>query len=398
MEKAVQQDIDLTIAYLSSQNEQEDFIHNGVEYHSINPYHSKNYLIFRLKRFFMGWSAQDRKTLSRLQEIVALTNPELIHIHGSEYCFGLIGQGKGCVSIEGRSIPIAISLQGIIKIYFERFFSGIPAKEVKRYESIGCKLRKQSTFRAYRRMRHQSENEHIILSGTKYVFGRTEFDRAEASKANPEVKYFTVGEIMREPFYQKLPANKPAGGKFRIASTLSGGIYKGYEMLLKVAAILKKSAADFEWIVIGYSSKDEAVRIGEKYTRLDSSFLGVKFMGIQDAQALVSILDSSNLYCHVSHIENSPNSVCEAMLRGLPVVAANVGGIESIVNDNVTGLLYPDSDAAACADAIVSLLRDTQRAAAMGENGREIALQRHSPEKVRTQLLSAYREILSIRN
>ncbi len=405
LEKAVRDELELSIAFLSNGRKQEDFNYEGVEYHSISPYKSRFYLLFRLKRLLMGPARRDRLVLRRVREIVSAVSPDLVHVHGTENCYALIGCPDGTVRCGGRDVPVAVSMQGIMGPYLEKYFSGITPRAVRKYESIGARLRKRGVFRGYRKIRHQAENERTILHDVRYVFGRTAWDREVTAEFNPSREYFTVGEIMRAPFFAEVRRGLPEERRFTIVSTVSNGIYKGFERLLRAADCLKEAGVEFEWTVIGCSPGDELVRISERYTGLKSSELGVRPVGRQNANAMVPLLDSADVYCHVSHIENSPNSVCEAMLRALPVVAADVGGVSSIVENGVTGLLYPDSaaasphegrrSAAACAAAIMSLHDSPEAAAEMGRAGRRVAMERHSPATVRAQLLSAYRAILA---
>ena len=404
LEKAVKGDITLEIAFLSSGQKQEEFTHDGVKYYSIAPYNSRNYFVFRLKRLLMPWSGQDRHILKRLESIIRLSRPDLVHIHGTEKCFGLIsdrmgGEG-GYVSYDGRKIPVAISIQGIMGPYLRKFFSGIPRKDVRKYESIGCKLHKKSAFRMYRQMQHQAANETAILGTAGFIFGRTAWDMDETGRANPERRYFTVGEIMRTPFY--------CSGKFighsscdrtaerdriLLASTVSEGIYKGYELLLRTAAALMGKGVSFCWTVIGYSPDNEMVSLSEKSTGLKSSELNIRLAGRMDAACMVKELAVTDIYCQVSHIENSPNSLCEAMLLGLPCIATNVGGTSSLIENGKTGLLVSDTDPDEFAEAIISLASDGKRMTEMGDRAMAAAKERHDPQKVKSQLLHAYGEI-----
>ncbi len=61
-----------------------------------------------------------------------------------------------------------------------------------------------------------------------------------------------------------------------------------------------------------------------------------------------------------SHIENSPNALCEAMLVGTPCIAAFVGGVPSLVRHGEEGLLYHDADPFALAGAVDRLLGDRE--------------------------------------
>ena len=66
----------------------------------------------------------------------------------------------------------------------------------------------------------------------------------------------------------------------------------------------------------------------------------------------------SAVLIHPSHIDNSPNSVAEAMASGLPVIASNVGGIPSMIENGVTGLLVEPRNHRQLAEAVISLLHN----------------------------------------
>jgi glycosyltransferase involved in cell wall biosynthesis len=67
----------------------------------------------------------------------------------------------------------------------------------------------------------------------------------------------------------------------------------------------------------------------------------------------------------------SPIKLFEAWAAGVPVVASALGSLSRLVRDGATGLLVPDGDAAAVADAVVRLQSDAALRARLGEAGRE---------------------------
>jgi glycosyltransferase involved in cell wall biosynthesis len=75
-------------------------------------------------------------------------------------------------------------------------------------------------------------------------------------------------------------------------------------------------------------------------------------------------------------MDNLPTVIMEAMAAGLPVVATPVAGVPEMVQPGVTGELVPDSNPAALADAIATLLADPTRARAMGARGLVLAQER----------------------
>ena len=80
----------------------------------------------------------------------------------------------------------------------------------------------------------------------------------------------------------------------------------------------------------------------------------------------------------------------EAMERGRPVVASDVGGLPEIVADGRTGLLVPPGDPEAFAAAIVELAGDPARAADMGAAGRKRALAEFSQERCTDRIEAIY--------
>lgn len=410
LEKEVKNDIDLEIAFLSNGQTQDDFIYNGVTYHPIAPFRSRSYTVFRLKRLFMSWDRQDMVILQRLEEIIRECRPDILHIHGTEKCFGLIyermGGENGCIITDGKRIPVVISIQGIVQEIVSRYFTGIPEAEVRRHESICSRLSKQSLIRRYRQLVHQAGNEARFLRYTRFIIGRTEWDRKKSAGYNPDRIYFHVGEIMRPEFYYgrhgaesngTADEGNPESGKqrLRLITTFSDGLYKGYELLLKVAAELKRKDTDYIWTIIGYTQKSETVSISEKATGLHSSNLNVRFCGKMDAGSIVRELSRSDIYCQVSHIENSPNSLCEALLLGLPAIATNVGGTATVANNGISAFLVSDTSPAEYARAIIRLAASPEGIIS-GEGARIAALIHHDPERIRKQLTDTYTEIIGM--
>src|SRR5205823_6139997 len=80
----------------------------------------------------------------------------------------------------------------------------------------------------------------------------------------------------------------------------------------------------------------------------------VLFLGVRrDVADLLAAFDVA-VIC--SDFEGNPLAVVEYMAAGLPVVATAVGGLPSLVEDGVTGLLVPPRDARALADGLADLL------------------------------------------
>jgi phosphatidylinositol alpha-mannosyltransferase len=106
-------------------------------------------------------------------------------------------------------------------------------------------------------------------------------------------------------------------------------------------------------------------------------------------------------YHHTADVFCAPNTgfesqglvLLEAMAAGLPIVASNIDGFAGVLTHGVEGLLVTPENAQALADALVELLTDPARRAAMAARGRDRA-QFYSWERVGQQVLSYYERLI----
>lgn len=376
-------EIELHVAFFS-ETENESFEFDGVTYHPMLFSKSNNPLARILDRR-NSILTLDRKMLPLMLKVVEKVSPDLIHIHGTEERFGLIQDYV-------KNIPVVFSIQGLLAPCSEKFYSGFPNKDVYRFESLKDKLRFVSYRNEFKSFVDRGKRECGYLKKAQYVFGRTSWDEYITGLLNHQRKYYVVDEIMRAPFYNKQWRKENfSKAPFKIVSTISGGIYKGYETVLRSAALLKQySDIDFEWIVAGYDNESKWVKIAEQYTKIKTDDVNVRLLGRIDAEQLSCLLADSDIYVHVSHIENSPNSVCEAMLIGMPIIASFAGGTASLLTTKKEGILVQDGDPYVYAGAISYLYHHFDIAKYYGENARRRAQERHNPERIGKQLLDAY--------
>jgi sugar transferase (PEP-CTERM/EpsH1 system associated) len=82
-----------------------------------------------------------------------------------------------------------------------------------------------------------------------------------------------------------------------------------------------------------------------------------------DIPQLLSVMD---IFVLCSMSEGLPITLLEAMAGGKPIVATRVGGIPEVIEHNINGLLIPSGNIEALLDAILELLRDTEKAKQLG--------------------------------
>ncbi|MDG4553138.1 MAG: glycosyltransferase family 4 protein [Candidatus Competibacter sp.] len=120
----------------------------------------------------------------------------------------------------------------------------------------------------------------------------------------------------------------------------------------------------------------------------------VRFIGRLPHKELVEWYRSSSIVVNPSLSESFGISIVEGMACGVPVVGTKVGGMLETILNGETGLLVEPERPDLLADAIVSLLKDTETAQTMGANGRSRAVEHFSWRARVDRLLSAYRLVL----
>ena len=101
------------------------------------------------------------------------------------------------------------------------------------------------------------------------------------------------------------------------------------------------------------------------------------------------LMPAFDVFALSSKTEGLPLVVPEAMAAGLPIVTTSVGGLPTVVDEDVTGMLVP-VDAAALSRALRRLADDRDLPRAMGQRARETALARYSADRMVDAYLDLY--------
>ena len=320
--------------------------------------------------------------LERFKRIIEDFDPDIIHVWGSEAQFGLVWKIT--------DIPVILHLQGIINPYFNAFLPANMSWNCYGNRRIVARVKAIITKRKWEGSAYR---EREIMRGVRAVLGRTEWDEKLSHCLNPSAKYFHINEMLRDTFYDTSKRRRPQ--KLTIISTISAAPYKGYDLVLKTAKILKHGLnMDFVWKCYG----DIEPKWIEKFVGISHEEVNVELCGVVNSLQLQEAETNASLYFHPSYIDNSPNSLCEAQMMSLPVVATFVGGIPSLIDNGIDGFLVPANDPYQAAYHIERLANDEDLNIAMGEKAREKAMKRHDKKEISKQLLAVYCSVLGETN
>ena len=325
--------------------------------------------------------------VERLVEIASAYEPDVIHIHGAEHYFGLV--------IPLVQAPAVISLQGVATVLQRYMLSGLRPSEMLRELVTREFVRGDGPIHDHLRMKSRAELEQRILASCSDFMGRTEWDGRVLGLLRPGARYHLVGEILGDPFYEARWSRQAAATGV-LFCTAGGSAIKGVECLLEAIVLLQRAGLRRPVLrVAGNVLEGSLARKIRSLLETPELRGAVTMLGRCTPARIAEELTHASAFVLPSHMENSPNSLCEAMLVGTPCIAAYVGGVPTLVEDGVEGLLYHDSDPFALAGTIDRLLGDPDLSVRLGAQAHATAVLRHDPEHIVRSALDTYRDVLS---
>ncbi len=288
-------------------------------------------------------------------------NFDLIHIHGTEHQF------QACVS--GIDIPIITSIQGVLSIY---------KKFVPTFSKIWLSWATGALY-----------EQKAIRQNNNY-FCRTRWDKAFVNRFNPGAQIFHCWEMIRKDFFRlELDPCQQKGILFLGGSNE----IKGYrELLIAVnecvhaldGAILYIAGAIDQQKIEEYISANNLNNISKK---------NLKLMGHLELKEHLELFSKCRILAHPSYIDNSPNTVCEAQIGGLPVLATDVGGVSSLIEHRKTGYLV-EGNIKSLAKGLQDLFNDQELITEISSKALLTGRRRHDEQEIIANTISAYEFIL----
>ncbi|MCG6190241.1 glycosyltransferase family 4 protein [Maribellus maritimus] len=320
--------------------------------------------------------------------------PDVVHIYGTEYPHGL-----SYVNACGGD-NVVVFVQGMVSVYERYYFGSIPEKILRENVSLRDRIRKDSLFQQQKNMQIRAEYEKELLKKVNHIIGRTGWDRSHIWAINPKAKYHHNNDTLRAVFYNyEWSVDKIE----KHSIFLSQGHYpiKGLHQMIKAIPLILRKYPDLKvyvagnnffsgvkkWKISGYGKY--ILSLIEKYNVKDQ----IVFTGILTEDEMCKRYLKSNVVVCPSSIENSPNSVGEAHMLGVPTIASYVGGITDLIEDNKTGLLYRFEEYEMLAQAVNKIFDDQNFAVSLSSAAKKPAITKYSTRKNADDIFSIYQQV-----
>lgn len=359
----------------------------------------------------------------QMLEITKRFEPDVVHCYGTEYPHTL-----AMCKAYPRKDRILISIQGLCAVYANAYFADLPETVI---DSVTFRdlVKKDSLKQQQQKFARRGEQEIAAIRLAGNVTGRTDWDRHYTSEWNQDARYYAMNETLRSNFYEGQWEEKNC---IRHSIFLSQGDYpiKGLHYMLLALPSIKRKYPDVKVYVAGnsvvnYHTLKDKIKISAygkfllQLIKQENLEENIEFLGRLNAEQMKERYLKSHLFVCCSSIENSPNSLGEAMLLGMPCVSADVGGISSIFTDGEDGILYQgfrtsknsydnmrdsiivshkeelENQSARLADAILEMWGDRKKMQESCINARKHAEKTHNREENYRRMTEIYAKIIA---
>lgn len=334
---------------------------------------------------------------TRFAETLKAFQPDVIHIWGTEYGHTLAM--VNAAEKAGRLNTVVVSIQGLCSVIARHYLEGIPCAVRKRW-TFRDLLRRDNLLCQAKTFARRGELERQALGKVRHILGRTQWDMACTYAINPQRVYHPCGETLREEFYGDVWRYETCR-KHRIFASSADYPVKGFHYLLEAFRDVLKDYPDATLAVAGNSFftvsplrrtsyQSYLAELATEYGVADK----VEFLGSLSAREMKRAYLEANVFALSSTIENSPNSLGEAMLLGVPSVAADVGGVADMMDHGKEGYICQPTAPYMLAHHICRIFRMEEDAENLGSAARAHAQKTHDPENNLAALLRIYEEVI----
>jgi glycosyltransferase involved in cell wall biosynthesis len=145
---------------------------------------------------------------------------------------------------------------------------------------------------------------------------------------------------------------------------------KGHDVLIEAFSRVRSTFPSLRLTIVGDGKCRDSLEVLARRNNLAEK---IDFAGHCARTKIRDLLSESIIFVMPSRAEGLPLAALEAMSCGVPIIASKVGGVPSIIEHQVSGLLVPPDCPKALADAIQKLLRNPDEAQMLALHAHETA-------------------------
>lgn len=354
--------------------------------------------IGRIEYYGFSQQVNYNEKVKQLTFLLRKIEPDIIHLMGTEYAHSS-AMIDACTQASMLDKTV-VSIQGMPSVYWKHYLEGVP-EYIRRRKRLKDIIFKFSLYQQQNQMKKRGESELHVLKCVYNVFGRTDWDKACTMQINPKRLYLHCGEILRKCFYTG-EWNVEKIERHSVFFSQATNPIKGLHFAIEAINILSPKYSDVKLYVGGkdiYSGDLWKKSSYEKYIRdmihkynLENKVI---FLGALQAEQMKEHYLNSNVFVSASTIENSPNSVGEAMILGVPTITSDVGGVKEMLVHGMEGYIYPMDEPYMLAYYIDMIFSDDALATKLGKAAKKRAVKNHDRESVAKELMKNYNTIIN---
>jgi glycosyltransferase involved in cell wall biosynthesis len=340
------------------------------------------------------------KLTSSFIDILETIKPNIVHIHGTEFYHSYV-MTNVCNELK---VPFIVSIQGITKLIYEDYYSDLPNIYINK-QTIKDLIKNDSIETQRNKFKNKSIFEEQIIKSSNNFIIKNNFDYKFVKTINPLCKTFHCNEIIRENFYKS---------NWEISNIIKNSIFisqwnypiKGFHKFIQCIPILIKEFPDLKVFVSG-SKNNHNNFLNYIFSNYYSFYIRkilkklniekyVVFLGKLSENEIINYMLKSNVFVLPSQLENSPNSLIEAMVLGLPIISSSVGGVPDMVKNQIEAILYQNNSPSLLAKIISNLFIDNNLALRLSSATKLRSKLDYNPKRNIEILMGIYESVINV--
>ena len=315
----------ISLIYLFPHKDSSLYIREGnIEFYSYTQKSQVDYEMNQVKEF---------------RNIIARVSPDVIHIFGTEQPRAL-AMINACEEMQLLN-RVVVSIQGLVHVIAKYYCANLPNIVTHKYTFRDI-VRNSNIVKQKKQFHKRGNYEILAIKKIKYVIGRTDFDKAYIENINSKAQYCFCNEVLRPLFYEK---------KWEIEQCERHSIFlsqcnypiEALKEVVKVYPDVHMYTTGKNPLTLSFSEKIRETYYSKYLGKLIKKYHlenNVTFLGCLDEKQMCERYIKSHVFVSPSVIENSSNSVGEAMILGVPTISSDVGGIKNQLIHEKEGFIY----------------------------------------------------------